>query len=50
MPNYKELYFMLFSAIADATEYLEQENYGLARQRLISAQQEAEERYLAQET
>ena len=49
MPNYRELYSKLFSAVADATEYLEQENYGLARQRLIAAQQEAEEQYLGPE-
>ncbi|MBO5918826.1 MAG: hypothetical protein J6Q14_08695 [Oscillospiraceae bacterium] len=49
MPNDKELYFKLFSAVADATEYLEQENNGLARQRLVAAQKEAEEQFLGQE-
>ena len=47
MPNYKKLYFMLFAAMADAVEDLEQENYGVAKQRLISAQQEAEEEYIS---
>ena len=48
MPDYKKLYFMLFAAMADAVENLEQENYGAAKQRLISAQQEAEEEYLSE--
>lgn len=46
MPDYHALYFKLFAAIADAVEELEQQNFGTARQRLISAQQEAEEEYL----
>ena len=49
MPDYKALYFKLFAAMADAVEQLEQENYGAAKQRLISAQQEAEEEYLSEE-
>lgn len=48
MPDYKKLYFMLFAAIADAVEDLEQENYGMAKRRLISVQQEAEEEYLSE--
>ena len=50
MPDYKKLYFKLFAAMADAVEDLEQENYGSAKQRLIAAQQEAEEDYLSDET
>ena len=49
MPDYKKLYFTLFAAMADAVEELEQENYGAAKQRLITAQQEAEEQYIAEE-
>ena len=49
MPDYKKLYFKLFAAMADAVEDLEQENYGSAKQRLITAQQEAEEEYLDEE-
>ena len=49
MPDYKKLYFMLFAAMADAVENLEQENYGAAKQRLISAQQKAEESYIEEE-
>lgn len=48
MPNYKELYFMLFAAAADAVEDLEAGDPEKARKRLIRAQQEAEERYLAE--
>lgn len=46
MPDYRALYFKLFAAIADAVEELEQQNFGAAKQRLISVQQEAEEEYL----
>ena len=49
MPDYKMLYFMLFAAMADAVEDLQNENYGAAKQRLISAQQKAEEVYLNDE-
>ena len=49
MPDYEKLYFKLFAAMADAVEELEQENYGAAKQRLILAQQEAEEEYLSEE-
>ena len=49
MPDYKKLYFMLFAAMADAVEELENENYGTAKQCLIAAQQEAEETYLEEE-
>lgn len=40
---------MLFAAMADAVEELENENYGVAKLRLISAQQEAEEAHLSEE-
>ena len=43
---YKNLYFHLFNQITDALEALEKQNYGEARDILIRAQQEAEERYL----
>ena len=42
LDNYKELYFYLFSAIADATEHLERGETLLACDRLIRAQREAE--------
>lgn len=47
MPDYKKLYFMLFAAMADAVEYLEEGQPFLAKQRLITAQQEAEEEYIS---
>ena len=49
MPDYKKLYFKLFAAMADAEEQLEQGQPFLAKQRLILAQQEAEEEYIAEE-
>lgn len=49
MLDYKTLYFKLFGAVADALEHMEEDNYGLARQRLIAAQQEAEEEYISRE-
>ena len=44
--TYRELYFRLFGAMAQATEYIEQGNVMLAYECLVSAQQEAEEAYL----
>ena len=49
MPNYKKLYFQLFAAIADSVDHMEQDNYGLARERLVSAMQEAEEQHISEE-
>ena len=49
MSLFEELYFKLFAAMADAVEDIENGNYGLAKQRLIDAQQEAEERYISAE-
>lgn len=49
MPDYQGLYFKLFAAMADAVEHIEEQNYGLARETLIVAQQQAEEEYLSQE-
>ena len=45
MSLYRELYYKLFVAVADAVEDIEQANYGKALQRLIAVQQEAEEYY-----
>ena len=50
MSLYKELYYKLFAAMADAVEDIEQANYGKALQRLITAQQEVEERYISAES
>lgn len=49
MTNFRELYFKLFAAMADAVELMEQKKYDQAMQTLIRAQQEAEERYISGE-
>lgn len=46
MSIYRELYFYLFAALADAVDLLERGDAAGARQLLISAQQTAEERVL----
>ena len=47
MTSYKELYFHLFNALTDALEELVCGNSSAAIQRLLQAQQEAEEQYIA---
>ena len=49
MPDYQKMYFHLFNAITDALEQLEQQNYGLAADRLKAAQIDGENAYLAAE-
>lgn len=49
MPDYQALYFHLFNAITDALAQLEQQNYGLAADRLKAAQIDGENTYLAVE-
>ena len=46
MVNYRELYYMLFRAMRDATELLEKKEEEAALEALIAAQQRAEEAYL----
>lgn|GEM_PF-1519321 len=41
--NYRDLYFHLFGAMAQAAEYIEQGNAMLAYECLVNAQQESEE-------
>ncbi len=48
--NYEKLYHLLFNAITDALEQMEQQNYGTAKETLITAQQEAEEIYMSAES
>ena len=48
--NYEKLYHLLFNAITDALEQMEQQNYGTAKETLIAAQQEAEEIYMSAES
>lgn len=46
MPDYQKLYTLLFNAITDALTALDAQNFGTAKDSLIRAQQQAEERYL----
>ena len=48
--NYEKLYHLLFNTITDALEQMEQQNYGTAKETLITAQQEAEEIYMSAES
>ena len=47
MTDYQKMYTMLFNAVTDALEKMEAQNYGDAKALLISAQQKAEELYIA---
>ena len=49
MTNFRKLYFKLFAAMADAVELLEKGEQERALERLIRAQQEAEEQYISAE-
>lgn len=44
--NYQQLYYRLFNGITDAIEAIQKQNYGLAKDILISAQCTAEDMYL----
>ena len=46
MENYQKMYSLLFNAITDALAQIENQNYGDAKDMLISAQQKAEEMYI----
>ncbi len=46
MSEYQKSYSILFCGITDALEELKRQNYGLAAQRLIQAQKDAEEAFL----
>lgn len=46
MPDYKNLYFQLFSAISDALEAIDQMNFGQAKQVLLAAALKAEEEHM----
>ena len=49
MPNFEQLYYTLFAKVADAVEFLEQGRIRKAKEHLIRAMQEAEERYLQED-
>ena len=44
--SYKEMYLKLFNSITDALNQPEQQNYGSAKDILISAQQTTEDMYI----
>lgn len=46
MPPYKEMYFHLFNAITDALEATAKDEYQMARNILVAAQQWGEEQYM----
>ena len=46
MELYQSLYLSLFNSITDALRQMAGQNYGQAKELLVSAQQRAEERYL----
>ena len=50
MPDYEKMYHLLFNAITDALEQIEQQNFGSAKDLLIAAQQQAEEIYITVES
>ena len=49
MVDYKKIYHLLFNAMTDALEKIDDQNYGDARDILIAAQQKAEEIYINSE-
>ena len=49
MENFPKYYTLLFNAVTDAIEDVDQKNYGAARARLVKAQQDAEDFYLRQD-
>ena len=48
--NYQKMYTLLFNAITDALKQMESQNFGAAKETLITAQQEAEELYMSAES
>ena len=48
--EYQKMYTLLFNAITDALKQMEKQNYGTAKETLITAQQEAEEIYMSAES
>ena len=47
MTDYQKLYTMLFNAVTNALEEMDELNFGRAKVLLIAAQQAAEEAYMA---
>ena len=49
MEDYAKLYHLLFNAITDALEQMNAQNFGSAKEILVSTQQKAEEIYITAE-
>lgn len=49
MPNYQEMYFILFNAVTDALDAIEKRNIGEAAEVLCQAQQKTESLYIEAE-
>ena len=47
MPEYKQLYILMLDASERAIEAIEQQNYGTAKELLVAAEQECEERVIS---
>lgn len=43
---YQKMYYKLFNAMTDAIQAIKEQNYGMARELMETAQQEAEEIFL----
>ena len=49
MNSFPSYYTQLFNSITDALAAMDRQNYGLARELLVEAQNEAEEAYISDE-
>ena len=49
MEDYTKLYHLLFNAITDALEQMNAQNFGSAKETLVSARQKAEDLYITAE-
>lgn len=49
MPNYQEMYFILFNAVTDALDAIEKRNIGKASELLCQAQKKTESLYIEAE-
>lgn len=50
MASFETIYYGLFNAMTDALAAMEAQNYGVARDILIAAQQKAEDAYMDEDT
>lgn len=47
MEPYKEMYLKLFNSVTDSIEQIRSQNFGMAMEILIKAQQDSEELYIS---